>query len=236
MKKIILIITISIILVSCWNNQLWMNIEDDVNNSKINSGSSISSIETTDNETDVNNTEINDDLSINKIETVEVEAITNNKKLIMKNYNVFVQEEGKEDIVLTTKASWQKECRSDNWYEPFITYEIMQDSWKFWLIEKTLNSCAWRVIITHFTINLNNNLNKDSVVTEIKERTYWEYLDEIKVEDEKLVLKIRSDIIVDEIEERYQISKNEIINSWFIQKWDFWIKYIDLNSIDPDNF
>lgn len=238
-KTIISLLVLVLAVTSCSNEKdLWLDIEIKK-----------PSLETTQEETikeDVRDENIQINENNTKVDLEEVKTYKNNKKLIVKDYNIFIREEGKEDIVLTTKASGHTECKYDDnmnliWaYKEdgipwIITYEIINEEWKFWLIEKFFNNCWWGGKITYYAINLENELDQDSVVTEIKNLPFWwDYYSEVSVHNEDLILKIMSDYVVKEISNRWEILLNEVKNSWFSKEWDFWVKSIDLNQIDPD--
>ena len=125
---------------------------------------------------DVNNKviDIKDD-ELKKIENNKektIQQFSNTKTLIIKDNNVFIKEEWKDNIVLTTRATWQKECnwnRKDSsitwvwwWKETFYSYNILQNSWKYWIVEKFSHRCwIWWICagpwVNYYIIDLDTN-------------------------------------------------------------------------------
>lgn len=174
--------------------------------------------------------------------------IANNKELIMKNHNVFLREPWKEDIVLTTRAKGIKECSQTSFSWGFYTYEILFSAWDFGLVERKYDSCEWFWTYSYYTINLNNQANSDTEMTEITEyfsgidRGYFMWSFEIEINDSILRIKIWDDtstwfawVVKSENDvNRWNISESEAIKEWFIFEWKKWVKEINLVEVIPN--
>lgn len=208
MKKILILslILFSIFLTSCWNEQ---NIQNN-NNTE---------------------TEIQEIVKENKESEIVIEEKKVNKKiLIMKNNNVFLNEEWKEDIVLTTKASGQKECKWNKDREEYSIYKIIQNNWKYWIVMKEHYICwAHFTWITYFWIDLNSNSEELEPIYE----DIWMFS---KIQDNMFYVSIDNIDVSDSEEwmERWIELKSDIINKWFKKEWNLWIKKIDLSKLLPN--
>lgn len=215
MKKIfILTFIFSIVfLASCSTQE---NIENTTNT---NSGKNLQSEIQTETESE----EITNTGTIQEEPIKEVKKI---KSIALENFNVVLKEDWKTINKLTTRATGQKECKWDKEIEEFYVYTITNQNQNYWIVKREQYVCwAHYTWITYFWIDLENN-------TELTELPIWW---EIKTELENNILKLiilYPETIVDVVEdERIETSKKDMISNWFIQKWNDWVKTIDLKNI-----
>jgi hypothetical protein len=232
MKKIIVLIIFSIFLNSCSNNEIWLDIKNNIDD-RIEE-----EVKKNNNLEEKANTQI-----IEKKYNIQKA-----KKLIMKNNNIFVNEDWKKDIILTTKATWYRECNWNNkwkliwayvpknwWPSWLVSYNILNNEWKYWIVEKYFNSCEGIWFRTLYSINLNNNLSQDSELIDINAFDF-ELSEFLKIDWNYIYIKIDANNVTNNknIEERWMYFSWDIIKEWYKKQWNIWIKKFDLLKIIPD--
>lgn len=190
---------------------------------------------------------------VKKVEDKKEENIKNNRKLILKNkWNVYLLETWKEDIVLTTRAKWYKDCLESN-LEGFYEYKILVAEWKYWLVGRIFDTCESFWPKNLYWINLNNSVNDKTALIDISDnfdninsrnnlsvilneyewsfekwsfKVNWDKL--YITRDKKTLLPKRTD------EALYIASFDDLKKDWFIDKWDYFEKVFDLQKMLPD--
>jgi len=206
MKKLLISIFLFFLITSCWKNELWMNIEKNNENKTISWSVQTWSI-------------------LEETNTWSIQESSNKKELIKeKDGNIYLFENWIKVETLTTKSTGQTECKIEN--DEFYVYTITNQNKNYWIVKREQYVCwAHYTWITYFWIDLQNN-------TELTELPIWW---EIKTELEDNTIKITilyPETVVDKVEDaRMEISKTDIISDWFIQKWNDWVKTIDLRDI-----
>lgn len=201
MKKIIIIVSFFILLSSCYKEEI-----------KQNENKTISwSIQTWS--------------ILEETNTWSIQESSNKKELIKeKDGNIYLYENWIKIETLTTRATGKTECKIEN--DEFYVYTITNQNSNYWIVKREQYVCwAHYTWITYFWIDLVNN-------TELTELPIWW---EVKTELENNTIKITilsPETIVDKVEDaRIETSKEDMISEWFIQKWNDWVKIINLKDI-----
>lgn len=232
MKKVYIILLL-FFLVSCWNDKkLWLDIE--LNNQNVQTWNII--------QTWTENKEIIKSQSWTLIESQtwtikeneEKNKIVIKRKLIKKNNNIFINEEWKDDITLTTKATWKTECNlvNDEW--TIYEYTIVIDNWDYWIVKRYEKHCWadwWNT--TYFWISLSSNATD---LVKIYDAPEFSELN-IVINWNNLYLTILSPDTVDLEKDlvRWTILSTDLKKDWFNKEWKNWVKIIDLIKLLKSN-
>lgn len=252
MKKIYILLFMFFLLFSCWTRQ--EKIIDEGISTWVTSSWTWSEILASWTWNEAWNLEVNSW----KIELVKEEKkVKNNRKLILKNkWNVYLSEPWKEDVVLTTRAKWYKYCEEPLGEKWIYKYEILISEWKYWLVGRTFEQCELPWIKSLYWINLDNPINDKTVLTDISDKFSkihfdWDTLNEIdmilnpyeyfnnwrfKVNKNNLHISIdKKTILLEETDGPwYRTSVEDVKKFWFIDKWTYFEKILDLQKVLPD--
>lgn len=164
----------------------------------------------------------NTELTENKIQT---QISKNNKELIKeKDWNIYLYESWIKKYELTTYASNcidAPECMSS------INYDIIQSKWNYGIVYKKEQwwECSEKTFYW-YDMNKNNDLLTELYKTwdcflSLKWKVNWNNL-EVYVEFPEYV--------VDNVENKWEISKGFLKKEWFSKVWNDWIKTINLKD------
>lgn len=215
----------TLFLASCWQEKLWIEWLNTFNPQEINDNNLSETNNQKEEKWDETSGIIeaeNSKNNENNEEKIEEVVINNNKKLIMKNNNVFIKEPWKDDVVLTTRATWKNEC--NDWKNQYYLYSIAKNSWKYWIVKREYRLCSLKNrVITYYFIDLNSNTDE---LIRFADYEYWE---ENKFKNDNVIIEWNKAIIniYFEAVNWYYGLYDEIIDRWFdlSKNEDYWIQY-----------
>ncbi len=177
-----------------------------------------------------------------------------NKKLILhKDGNVFLQEPGRNDEVLTTKA--HKKCTSSNSddMEYEITYKIIKDTWPIGLVQKMKYPCEADTSSLHYyIIDLSKKTTSNTHLIGINKEAMWFSVSHhgratvspsatFTIKDTQLIISVPASKIAQNLEDLDEDSDNDgytdtwdhvtkemILEDGYRLSWNHYIKKIDL--------
>lgn len=158
----------------------------------------------------------------------------NNKKLEKHDDgNIYLYENWKQIEYLTTKAekcidrygAWENDCMG------YVNYEIVNAQWNYGVVHKHTQGweCGSDVF---YGYNLNGN---SSSLTELYE--VWYCFLQLKSAFNWNTLEVYveyPEYIVETPENKWEIEISFIKSEGFVQKWDTWVKTIDVAKLLPD--
>ncbi len=156
---------------------------------------------------------------------IEVKKIENNKELIKHNdWNIYLYENWKQIDYLTTKA---KKC-SDEYCMSEIRYNIINSKRNYWIVHKyeRAGECSQD---TFYWYNFNGN---SDVLTELYENWNCFLWLNTTLNWNQLELQIAyPEDVVKNVQNKWEIDESFIIEEWFNNIWNNWIKTIDVTKL-----
>lgn len=214
MKKYLIIPILLLLLSSCWSNDS----DNIINTSSWN----------------IQQEEHKEIIDQNEKQQVEETKLQNHKKLIMKNNNVFLSEDWKEDIVLTTRAKWL-DCERDMlWDVKIYSYEILKDSWDYWIVKRRAELCWAYAWYSYYLIDLNSNSDELTLLEDdLYKNDEYDYNIDLQWDILKFSIISFDNYFCDTLEDcsRWTPYVWYLKDDWFFKEWNNWVKSFNLKDI-----